>query len=171
MIRHLLVLALSCLLVTACGFHLRGPRPLPFASIYLAMDNYAELTVALKRQIRSTGTTRIAEKPEEAELILQVGRNDREKNILSLNAKGTVREYQLKQRFGFRLIGRDGREVTPLSEIAITRDVSFNDSDALAKEQEEQVLFRDMENDLVQQLMRRLSASRLPPEPAPAGTP
>ncbi len=107
MIRHLLVLALSCLLVTACGFHLRGPRPLPFASIYLAMDNYAELTVALKRQIRSTGTTRIAEKQEEAELILQVGRNDREKNILSLNAKGTVREYQLKQRFGFRLIGRD----------------------------------------------------------------
>lgn len=165
MIRRFLALAASCLLVSACGFHLRGPRPLPFASIYLAMDNYADLTVALKRQIRSSGTTRIADKPEDAELILQVARNDREKNILSLNAKGTVREYQLKQRFGFRVIGRDGREITSLSEISVTREVSFNDSDALAKEQEEQMLFRDMENDLVQQLMRRLSTTRLPAAP------
>lgn len=174
MIRHLLVLAVSCLLVTACGFHLRGPRPLPFASIYLAMDNYAELTVALKRQIRSSGTTQVADKPEEAELILQVVRNDREKNILSLNTKGIAREHQLKQRLGFRLIGRDGREITSLSEITVTRDVSFNDSDTIAKEQEEQMLFRDMENDLVQQLMRRLSATRMPASassPAPATAP
>lgn len=162
MIRRLLALALSCLLITACGFHLRGPRPLPFASIYLGMDPYSELTVALKRQIRTSGSTQVADKPEAAEVFLQMTRNDREKNILSLNAKGTVREYQLKQRFAFRLVGKDGKEITSLSEISITRDVSFNDSDALAKEQEEQMLYRDMENDLVQQLIRRLAATRMP---------
>jgi len=166
MIRYLFVLALSCLLLTACGFHLRGPSPLPFASIYLGMDPYAELTAALKRQIRASGDTRITEKPDDADVLMQVTRNDREKNILSLNAKGTVREYQLKQRFGFRIVGKDGREITSLSEISITRDVSFNDSDALAKEQEEQMLYRDMESDLVQQLMRRLAATRMSSTPA-----
>lgn len=156
------VLLLGCIGLAACGFHLRGPLPLPFTSIFLGLDPYSDFTAAVKRQIRTSGSTQIAEKPDEAEVVLLLSRNDREKNILSLNAKGTVREYQLRLRFGFRLVGKDGHEITPLNEITISRDVSFNDSDALAKEQEEQMLYRDMENDLVQQLMRRLSATHMP---------
>ena len=155
------VLLLCCLTLAACGFHLRGPRPLPFASIYLAMDPYADFTAALTRQIKTSGSTQVVSKVEDAEVQLQVTRNDQQKDILTLNSSGTVREYKLKRRFAYRLTGKDGHEVTPLSEIQITRDVSFNDSQALAKEQEELLLYRDMDADLLQQLMRRLAATRL----------
>lgn len=155
------VLLLCCLTLAACGFHLRGPQKLPFASIYLAMDPYADFTAALKRQIKTSGSTQVASKVGDAEVQLQVTRNDQQKDILTLNSSGTVREYQLKRRFAYRLVGKDGHEITPMNEIQITRDVSFSDSQALAKEQEELLLYRDMDADLLQQLMRRLAATRL----------
>lgn len=156
-----LVLVLCGLALTACGFHLRGPQKLPFSSIYLAMDPYADITAAIKRQINASGSAKVVNKAEEAEVRMQVVLNDQQKEILTLNSTGTVREYLLKRRFAFRLVGKGGGEIVPLNEILITRDVSFSDSQALAKEQEELLLYRDMEADLIQQLMRRLASARL----------
>ncbi|MBI2295534.1 MAG: hypothetical protein HYU76_05770, partial [Betaproteobacteria bacterium] len=53
------------------------------------------------------------------------------------------------------------REHIPASEIVLKRDYSFNDEQALSKESEEALLFRDMRNDAVQQLVRRLQAAKL----------
>ena len=50
----------------------------------------------------------------------------------------------------------------PLTSITLTRDITFADTDVLAKESEEQLLFRDMQSDMVQQIMRRLAAARKP---------
>jgi LPS-assembly lipoprotein len=55
-----------------------------------------------------------------------------------------------------------GADYVPPATILLTRDITFNDSDVLAKETEEQLLFRDMQSDMVQQIMRRLAASRKP---------
>ena len=51
--------------------------------------------------------------------------------------------------------------------VELNRDLTYSDSDVLAKTQEEDLLWRDMENDLIQQLMRRLAAAK-PDFPAPA---
>ena len=75
-----------------------------------------------------------------------------------LNSSGQVREFQLRLRFSFRLRTLAGRELIPASEIALQRDISFNESAVLAKEAEEALLYRDMQSDVVQQVMRRLAA-------------
>lgn len=155
-----LVLALP-LALSACGFHLRGPLPLPFESIYIAMPETSELGAALKRSIRANGGTRVADTPEAAQAQLQVVGEAREKSILSLNAAGRVREFQLRYVFVFRVHDGKGREFIPQSEVLLTRDFTFNDSAILAKEQEEALLYRDMQNDLVQRIMRRLSAANV----------
>jgi LPS-assembly lipoprotein len=49
-----------------------------------------------------------------------------------------------------------------MTPVQLTRDVTYNDTDVLAKENEEQLLYRDMQADMVQQLMRRLSAAQKP---------
>lgn len=147
--------------LAACGFQLRGPRPLPFASIYLQMNQYAEFTANLKRQIRASGSTEIAERAADAEVTMVVLRDDHQKDILSLNSAGTVREYRLIRRFAFRLANQAGKELMPYSEIRVNRDISFNDAQVLAKEQEEVLLYRDMDNDVAQQIMRRLAAVRM----------
>lgn len=156
-----LLVALLSTLVTACGFHLRGAQTLPFESIYLAMPDYSEVGAALKRSIRAAGGTRIAASPNGAQAVLTVLGEAKEKNILSLNAAGRVREFQLRYRFIFRVHDTQGREFIPQSEILLTRDFTFTDSAVLAKEQEEVLIYRDMQNDLVQQIMRRLAAAKV----------
>jgi len=159
--RLLLVLIMSAVL-SACGFQLRGQRPLPFDSIYVGATEYSELGAALRRSIRASGGTRITDSPKDAEAQLTIVSESREKSILSLDASGRVREFELRYRFVFRVSDAKGRDYLPQSEIVLKRDYTFGDSVLLAKEQEEVLLYRDMQNDLVQQVMRRLAAAKKP---------
>jgi LPS-assembly lipoprotein len=163
MLRRTFVTALlAAATLGACGFQLRGPRPMPFAKIYLQINQYSEFAANLKRQIHATGNTEVVDTPAEAEVVMFVLRDDREKIILSLNSAGTVREYQLRRNFSFRLADKAGKELMPYNQITVNRDISFNDSQVLAKEQEETLLYRDMDNDVVQQIIRRLAAAKIP---------
>lgn len=155
-----LIVALSVLLLAGCGFHLRGAQPLPFSSLYIAVPESSELGAALRRNVRAQGSTRLTDTPQEAQAVLAVITEAGEKNILSLNSAGRVREYQLVYRFVFRVHDQRGQDLVPPTELTVTRDVTFNDEQILAKENEEALLFRDMRNDLVQQIMRRMAAAR-----------
>lgn len=156
-----LILLAATLLVAACGFQLRGTAPMPFDSMYVQAASSSQFAVQLKRAVRSGKTTRVAERPEEAQVILQVVNEIQEKEILSLTGGGRVSEFLLRYRVAFRLTDGKNREHIPASEIVLKRDFSFNDEQALAKEAEEALLYRDMRNDAVQQLMRRLQAAKL----------
>ena len=152
-----------CLLagLAACGFHLRGTAPLPFTSIYVQAAVTSQLAVQLKRAVRATDGTRVVDTPGEAQVILQIMNELTEKKILSLSGGGRVSEYELRYRVAFRLTDAKNREHIPASEILLRRDFSFNDEQALAKEHEERLLYSNMRDDAVQQLVRRLQAAQL----------
>ena len=73
-----------------------------------------------------------------------------------------MREFQLTQKVVFRVANVAGAEWLPMSEINVRRDFSYNDTQALAKENEERLLLADMQADVVQQLLRRLSLAKHP---------
>ena len=84
-----------------------------------------------------------------------------EKGLLMVyTGAGKVREYQLVQSLRFQLLDRAGKALIPPTGLSARREYTFDDSQVLGKEQEEALLYRDMQNDLVQQLMRRLGAAR-----------
>jgi LPS-assembly lipoprotein len=151
----------ATLLVAACGFQLRGTATLPFTSLYVQAAPSSQFATQLKRAVRSGSGTRIADKPEEAEVILQITNELQEKQILSLSGGGRVSEFQLRYRVSFRLTDGKNREYIPASEIVLRRDYSFTDAQTLSKESEEALLYRDMRNDAVHQLVRRLQATKL----------
>jgi LPS-assembly lipoprotein len=157
-----LTTALSlCALLGACGFHLRSAATLPFESMFISgSPSFATL---LGRAVRAGSSTRITDNPKDAQVILQIVGEQNERVILSLSGSGRVRELQLRYRVSYRLNDRDSRELLPVSEVQLKRDLTYNDSDVLGKEQEEGLLIRDMRNDAVQQVMRRLQAARLEP--------
>ena len=100
-----------------------------------------------------------AQKPN-AEAIFELLSEQRERVVVGYNASGQVRELQLRLRIHFRLRNQQGAELVPDTELLQQRDVSYNESIALAKEAEEALLYRNMQTDLVQQLLRRLAAAR-----------
>jgi LPS-assembly lipoprotein len=151
------------LLVTlaGCGFRLRGTADVPFQSLYVPNSD-SGIALDLKRNVQAGTQAKVVDDAKQAEAILAFSEEVREKNIHSLSSQGRVREFQLRYRVAFRVHDGKGGEFVPQTSIALTRDITFNDTDVLAKEAEEQLLFRDMQSDMVQQIMRRLAASRKP---------
>lgn len=154
----LLVSLPAASLLTGCGFKLRGPQPLPFETLYVGADPNSEFGAALRRRIATSGTTSAIEDAEAADARLEILRNLRTQDILSLSSAGKVREFQLNQTLTFRVVDRVGTQLIPATSISARREYTFDDAQVIAKEQEEALLWRDMESDLLQQLMRRLAA-------------
>ena len=150
--------------LAGCGFQLRGTAALPFDTLYMP-NTAGGIALDLKRNIQSGTRTTVVDDLKKAEAVLDIVQEAREKQILSLAATGRVREYQLRYRVAFRVHDGKGGEFLPASTLQLTRDISFNDSDVLAKETEEALLYRDMQFDMVQQVMRRLAAAQ-PAKPA-----
>jgi LPS-assembly lipoprotein len=152
-------------LLAGCGFKLRGTADVPFETLYIPGSS-GGIALDLKRNIQAGTDARVVDDPKQADAILEFSEEAREKDILSLTGTGRVREFQLRYRVGWRVHDGRGGIYVPQSTIQLTRDVTFNDAEVLAKEAEEQLLFRDMQTDMVQQIMRRLAAAeRLKPRP------
>ena len=146
-------------LIAACGLHLRGQAQLPFETLYIPGNN--PLVVELKRNVAAASKTRLVDGPGDAQAVLGFTQELRDKIILSFSTAGRVSEYQLRYRVGFRVTDPKGVQVyLPTIEILLTRDVSYSDAQVLAKEAEEALLYRDMQRDMVQQIMRRLVAAK-----------
>jgi len=149
------------LTLAACGFRLRGTAEVPFETIFLPGAT-GGIALDLKRNIQVGTRAKVVDDASQAEAVLQFTEETRAKEVLSLTGTGKVREFQLRYQVGFRVHDGKGGEYVPPSTIQLTRDVTFNDAEILAKEQEEQILFRDMQSDMVQQILRRLAAAKKP---------
>jgi LPS-assembly lipoprotein len=148
--------------LAGCGFQLRGTASLPFDTLFVPRANTAGVLLDLKRNIQAGTNTTVVDDPKQAEAVLEFLQEAREKEILSLAATGRVREFQLRYRVIFRVHDGKGGEFLPVTTLLQKRDITFNDSDVLAKETEEKQMYRDMQFDIVQQIMRRLAAAQRP---------
>ena len=156
-----------CLALAGCGFQLRGTATLPFETIYLPPAGGPGIALDLKRNVQAGTNTKVVEEPKTAQAVLEFSQELRDRLILSLAATGRVREYQLRYLVSFRVHDGKGKEFGPISTMLLTRDITYADSDVLSKEAEEQLLYRDMQTDMVQLIMRRLAAAT-PPKPVAA---
>ncbi len=145
--------------LTGCGFELRRAPELRFRTIALAgFTPKSPLAAELRAQIGTSPTTVVVESPLQAQVVLESLTDGREKSVVASTAFGEVRELQLRSRFSFRLRTPQGRELIPATEIMLSRDMSYRETAALAKELEEEALYRSMQNDIAAQVMRRLAS-------------
>jgi LPS-assembly lipoprotein len=162
---QLIAAIMTVCMLTACGFELRGSNAadatIPFKTIYIGLPENSSLGAELKRNIRSGNGTQVVRDKKDAQAILEVLNEARERQVLSLNSQGRVREYALNYKLRFRVINNAGKEFLPATDVVLKRDMSFTESQLLAKESEEELLYRDMQTDLVQQLLRRLAAIKI----------
>lgn len=151
--------AATGLALAACGFQLRRPPNLPFATIALTgFQPRSPFVEPLRTAIQAAGSTRVIVSPAEAQVVLEAIEETRDKSVAAQTAAGQVRDLTLRSRFKFRLRTPGGRVLIRDTELLLTRAMSYNESAALAKEQEEATLYRAMQNDIVDQVMRQLAA-------------
>ena len=148
-------------LLAACGFQLRGEYNVPFASVYVAAPGTSQIAAKLRREL-SNSPTKLMFEAKGAEAQLNIAAEKRDRIILSLSGAGRVREYQLKLTVQYQLVDSKGAVAIPTSEIQLQRILTYDDSQIIAKQQEEALLYQDMESDAMQQILRRMTAIKRP---------
>jgi LPS-assembly lipoprotein len=152
--------------LTACGFRLRGNVVLAFQTLRMTGSTSTpiarELSSALIGQgVRvDTPSDSVLAPNEIPQVVMNITQDQRQRVVVGQTSAGQVRELELRASFEFALSNAVGREVIPATALALTRSLNFSETAVLAKDAEEAQLFNDMQNDMVSQVMRRLSTVR-----------
>ena len=149
--------------LVGCGFELRRAPALQFRTLQLTgFKSNSPFEKELRANINASQTTLVVDSAAQAQVILEALSDRREKNVVATSSSGQVREMSLRVRFNFRLRTVAGRELIPPTELVLGRDMSYSETTALAKEYEEALLYREMQKDIVIQIMRRLATVPAP---------
>ena len=152
-----LMLALTgSMLLSACGFQLRGVTQLSFSNLHI-QGSTLSISRDLNYALKANGI-KLVSKSEDAELLVEMLGEKYEKRIQSLSGGGLVREFELNYRVTFRTREANKPSWSSVQTIQNRRDFSYNDNALLAKAEEEQMLISDMHKDAVREVLRRLSA-------------
>jgi LPS-assembly lipoprotein len=152
---------LSAVVLASCGFALRSSQKFPFKSMYTGPITASPLLIELSRQVAGTGGVEVIidqRQVERADVIFELLQEQREKVVAGRTSSGSVREFLLRTNLRFRLRTREGKELIPETLLVSTTDISYNETLALSKDQEEQMLYSNMGKDLVGQIVRRMAA-------------
>jgi LPS-assembly lipoprotein len=142
-----------------CGFELKRPPELRLKTLHLAgFAPMSPMAEELRRQLRASPQVQLVEAASQAEVVLHVLGDASEQIVAALSATGQVRELTLRSRLRFRASNAEGRELIPETELVLSRDMSYTETAAIAKEQEAGILFRSMQTDIATQVLRRLAA-------------
>jgi len=146
--------------LAGCGFKLRGAQQLPFDTIYLGFGPNSPVGSELARNIRAGTRTKVVDSAKDAQAVFDVLGESRDREVLSVNAQGRAQEFTLRLRLTFRVHDGKGVEYLGPTQVMVQRDVAFDESLVLAFESEAALVYREMQADLVQQLLRRLAAAK-----------
>ena len=156
--RRLFLAAVPALLAAGCGFQLRRLDGLPFASLHVDAPHGGAVAQRIRNMLTASKQTRLAASAAEAEAVLVLGQETRSKTILSLSGAGRVTEYRLGLQLTYAINDKDGRTLAAAETIELTRDITYDDAQVLAKSAEEQLLYRDMDDNAARRIMRRLQS-------------
>lgn len=158
--RRRLLRAAPALLLAGCGFELKRAAELHFESI--ALTGFAPRS-PLAQELRTTleRSVKVTEDQAQAQVVFQALADQRTRRAVAYTASGQVRDIQLRMLLRYRAQTPSERELIPVSAIEKIREMTFIESAALGKQQEEQDVYREMQSDMVLQLMLQLSTIRL----------
>jgi LPS-assembly lipoprotein len=159
-VRRRLILAALGLSLGACGFRLRGEQAIALKTIYLATPPNSPVGAEIARNLRAAGDVTLVSERKQAQGIVELLGETRDREVLAVNAQGRAREFTLRLSTRFRVVAPDGTELLAPTTLSARRDISINDADILAREQEEGLLYRDMQSDIVRQMINRIAAIR-----------
>jgi LPS-assembly lipoprotein len=153
------VAAAFALALGGCGFRLQGAGTLPEDGrrVYVATsDELTSFAVELRRAIERSGGE-IVRSSNAAQTVVRIRRDQSGRRVLSVSARNTPQEYEVFYNVEYT-VDRDGREIAELQPLELIRNLSFEESQLLAKDREEAILRDAMARDLALLVVRRLES-------------
>ena len=149
------VLSMS-VLVSACGFTLRGASLLPQAmsSMHLSAANLnSPLVEKLEGELSRAGVELLQDSAS-ATTVLTIISDKADERVLSVSARGEPQEYELYHTVVFSMTS-DGRTVLEPVTMTLTRDYFFDQQDILGKSEDARFLRDALAEDVARAVVRR----------------
>jgi len=161
MIRYLLIMLLgfSFIAVEGCGFHLRGSAVLPdsLKTMYIqGVNTQRGIGRDLKKGLERNGVV-VLETYQDGSAILSVLDYLNERRVLSVDSSAKVNEYRLYGMLRFSVADSDGKTLLGSREVEAVRDFRFEQNQVLGKDEEETELRQQVDQQLVQSVLRMLA--------------
>jgi LPS-assembly lipoprotein len=154
-----LALLAIVLLSSGCGFHLQGNGSLPegMRKVYVVTaDEVTPFALELRRAIERSGGE-MASTSAEADTVVRIQRDRSGRRVLSVSARNTPQEYEIFYSIEYS-VDRGGKEVLETQPLEMIRNLSFDDTQLLAKDREETIVREAMAKDLAMLVTRRLES-------------
>lgn len=154
-----LLISFSLLAVTACGFQLRGSANLPASlqTLYVQGINMQQgLGLELKRGLTRNGVI-IINNYQDGSAVLTILDNKFERRVLSVGSDAKVSEYELHGMVTFKVSDGSGKVLADSQSVKAQGDYQFDQDQVLGKGEEERLLQEQLNQQLVQSILRRLS--------------
>jgi LPS-assembly lipoprotein len=151
--------------LASCGFALRGSYELPYSTIRVTSTGNSIVAGLIRRDLADS-KTKVVAAAAQADAALNIIEERRDRQILSLSGAGRVREFELRMKVSYQFVDGQGQVIIPTSEILLKRTFAYDDTRVIAKQQEEAMLYQDMERDATGQILRRMIAVKRALSPA-----
>jgi LPS-assembly lipoprotein len=159
---RLLLIVLVPLALSACGFALRGEAALP-AELQRATlesaDAFSPLARDLEAALVRSGFERLATGTEGAARI-RIPVDEARTEVLTVGGSARVTEYVVRYTVEVEATAADGRVLLARTPIVLEREFSFDETQALGAQSEQDLIRRELQREMVQQVLRRLEAVR-----------
>jgi LPS-assembly lipoprotein len=148
------------LLVSACGFQLRGDPTVGIKTLYVSPAAGAGVATDIRRAL-ATGPTRVITNAAEAEAQLRILGEARDKSVHTITGTGRVYEFELRLAVRFEMtVPRRELPVIAPTELVARRIITYSETAPIAKEAEEQLLYKDMQVELADRILRQVAVAR-----------
>jgi LPS-assembly lipoprotein len=157
--RAMLALLAAAFLLAGCGFHLQGSGSLPEGArkVYVVTaDEVTPFAVELRRAIERSGG-RLTSTAAQADMVVRIQRDRGGRRVLSVSARNTPQEYEIFYSIEYS-VDRGGKEVLEPQPLELIRNLSFDETQLLAKDREEIIIRESMAKDLALLVTRRLES-------------
>ncbi|MDF1689800.1 MAG: LPS assembly lipoprotein LptE [Cycloclasticus sp.] len=161
MLRLVTAICLLSLLLTGCGFKLRGSFELPaeLQKIYIAGSQNSDLVRDLKEMLDYSAE--VVTKRSEADAVLTINKEESENRTLSVDSRGKVRESEMQYSVIYSLVKVDGEVLLDNEPLLLVRDFINDENDIIGRTNESTVIARDLKRDAAQQILRRVQALKV----------
>lgn len=163
------LLLLATLAAAGCGFQLRSwDLASNIESAYLTANARNAFEAPLRQALRQAGIAE-APTPGEATVVVTLLEDRRERRSVSVSSQARAAEYEVTVGVRFLVEDAQGRDLIPEQWLERQRVFRIDRDNIVGSSEEQALLEREMENDLVQQILRSLNAAAADPAGAAAG--
>jgi LPS-assembly lipoprotein len=149
------VIFVMALLLSACGYHLRGAIEMPSNMKNVYVEGGSAPLLEQFKQVMKSSSAQLAGSRKDAGIVIKIANEAFNRRVLSLSTRGKSNEFELEYRLDYEFANAADAVLMPQQSVEVRREYYNDQQFMIAKDQEEAVIRNEMYQQAVQTIVNR----------------